>query len=401
LYLGPFDGHNIRDIESALIRARDFEHKPVIIHVLTTKGKGYPEAEKNATKYHGVSPAEPENENTSTSYSQVFGQSLRHIMQENPRVVAISAAMLDGTGLATLLPEFPGRIIDVGICEQHAVTLAAGMASQGYIPVVAIYSTFLQRSYDQIIHDVCLQQLPVVFAIDRAGIVGEDGATHQGAFDISYMSSIPGMIVAAPKDEKELQLMLYTAIYSGKPMSLRYPRGNGYGVALESGFRSIPIGKAELIRDGSDAAILAIGSMVYPAIKAASSLYEKEKLKVAVVNARFAKPLDSEVIVGLAQKTRRLLTVEENSLNGGFGSSVLDLLAGQRMSGVRVERIGIPDEFVKHGKIDFLQAGYGLDSAGIIKYFKVAFPELLLYERTSYVKQVKHSLKPPSGFNHG
>ncbi len=228
-YLGPLDGHNIREMEAALIRARDLDTKPTVIHVLTQKGKGYPQAETDVVKYHGISPSGGK-KSQAPSYSQVFGRTISRLMKENEKVVAISAAMLDGTGLAKVAAEFPNRVFDVGICEQHAVTLAAGLATQGFIPVVAIYSTFLQRAYDQIIHDVCLQNLPVIFAIDRAGIVGEDGKTHQGSFDISYLRSIPNMVIASPADEDELQHLLYSAIYCKQPIAIRYPRGNGQGV---------------------------------------------------------------------------------------------------------------------------------------------------------------------------
>ena len=345
LYLGPLDGHNIREMEAALIRARDYESKPVIIHVLTTKGKGYAAAEDNAVKFHGISPRIPvkENGNGSSSYSQVFGKTVQRLMQENEKIVAISAAMIDGTGLAPVAAEFPARVLDVGICEQHAVTLAAGLATQGFIPIVAVYSTFLQRGYDQIIHDICLQNLPVVFAIDRAGIVGEDGATHQGAFDISYLSNIPNMIVSAPRDEDELQHLLYTAVKAGRPMAMRYPRGHGEGVELNPKLQTLEIGKGEILRDGADLAILAIGSMVYPALNAAR-LLSKEGIECSVVNARFAKPLDSELILRLARKTGRLVTVEENTLAGGFGSAVLELLAKSKVesSKDRMHRLAGP-----------------------------------------------------------
>jgi 1-deoxy-D-xylulose-5-phosphate synthase len=376
IYLGPLDGHNIREMEAALTRARDYEPRPVIIHVLTTKGKGYAAAEDNAIKFHGISPkiTLKENGNGNSSYSQVFGQAVQRLMRENEKIVAISAAMLDGTGLAPAAAEFPGRVIDVGICEQHAVTLAAGLATQGFIPIVAVYSTFLQRGYDQIVHDVCLQNLPVVFAIDRAGIVGEDGATHQGAFDISYLRAIPNMVVSAPKDEDELQHLLYTAVKAGSPMSIRYPRGHGEGTALKTDPEFLPIGKGELLKEGPDLAILAIGSTVYPALNAARVLSD-EGIDSAVVNARFAKPLDSVMVLEQARK-KRLITVEENTLSGGFGSAVLELLAQTQTSGVRIDCIGLPDRYIEHGRPDLFRSKYDLDSAGILRRIKAAFPDL-------------------------
>jgi 1-deoxy-D-xylulose-5-phosphate synthase len=375
IYLGPLDGHNIHEIESALIRARDFESKPVVVHVLTTKGKGYSAAENNAVKFHGISPLAALKENGHSSYSQVFGQTVSRLMEQDNKIVAISAAMLDGTGLAQVAEKFPQRVIDVGICEQHAVTLAAGLATQGFIPIVAIYSTFLQRSYDQIIHDVCLPDLPVVFAVDRAGIVGEDGATHQGAFDISFLTSIPNMVVSAPKDEDELQNLLFTAVKCGRPMAVRYPRGNGEGVVLQPGWRQLELGKGEMLKPGKDIAILAVGSMVYPALNAANIL-AAEGIDAAVFNARFVKPLDDQMISELALNTTRLLTIEENVLAGGFGSGVLDVLAKSRSSQVKVERMGLPDHFVEHGNLAFFRSQFDLDASGIARRVKSAFPEL-------------------------
>jgi 1-deoxy-D-xylulose-5-phosphate synthase len=366
VYLGPLDGHDIRAMESALIRARDHESGPVVIHVLTTKGKGFTAAEDNAVKYHGISPHVAIESNGHSSYSQVFGETIQRLMRENDKIVAISAAMVDGTGLAKAAAEFPERVFDVGICEQHAVTLAAGLATQGFIPVVAIYSTFLQRAYDQIIHDVCLQKLPVVFAIDRAGIVGEDGATHQGAFDVSYLLTIPNMIVSAPRDEDELQHLLKTAILARQPMAIRYPRGSAEGSALQSSLQEIQIGKAELLKEGSHAAILAFGSMVFPAYDAAWIL-ENEGFSSAVVNARFAKPLDSELILKLARKTHRIITVEENTIGGGFGSAVLKLLNRSDLDMVQTECIGLSDEFVEHGRQDLLRSKFDLDASGIAR----------------------------------
>ncbi len=377
IYLGPLDGHNIREIEAALIRARDYESVPVIIHAITVKGKGHPAAENNAIQFHGISPKVAFKDNGQSAYNQVFGQAVQRLMRENDRVVAISAAMLDGTGLTPAAAEFPRRVIDVGICEQHAVTLAAGLATQGLIPIVAVYSTFLQRSYDQIVHDVCLQNLPVVFAIDRAGIVGEDGATHQGAFDISFLSTIPNMVVSAPRDEDELQHLLFTAVNSGRPFGIRYPRGCGEGVSLNPEWHLLPIGQSELLKEGTDLAILAIGSTVYPALEACR-LLEKEGLDCAVINARYAKPLDSQMVLEQARRTSRLITTEENAISGGFGSGVLNVLATSKITQAKVECLGLPDQFVDHGSPALFRSKFDLDAAGIIRRAKIAFPELFL-----------------------
>ena len=374
-YLGPVDGHNIKELEAALTRVRDFESKPTLVHVLTKKGKGHTPAEANATKFHGVPPNVSKN-NGAPSYSQVFGRTVLRLMQENRKVVAITAAMLDGTGLAQVADEFPDRVFDVGICEQHAVTLAAGLATQGFIPIVAIYSTFLQRAYDQIIHDVCIQNLPVVFALDRAGIVGDDGKTHQGAFDISYLRAIPNMVIAAPKDEAEFQHLLYTATNADQPTAVRYPKGNGEGALLTPDFQQLPISKGEMLKQGEDVAILAIGSTVYPALAAAEKL-AKEGINCAVANVRFVKPLDSELITKLAISTKRLLTVEENALAAGFGSAILELLTKAKLEDLKVECLGLPDRFIEHGTQELLRAMFNLDSEGIVRCIKTAFPELV------------------------
>ena len=371
-YLGPVDGHDEKEIEAALHRA-SIEPGPTLLHVITQKGKGYAEAEADATRFHGIAPA-IESSDGLQSYSQVFGQVVLRLMKEDSRIVAISAAMLDGTGLAEVARAYPKRVFDVGICEQHAVTLAAGLATGGFIPIVAIYSTFLQRAYDQIIHDVCLQNLPVVFAVDRAGIVGDDGKTHQGAFDISYLRGIPNMVVAAPKDQSEFQDLLYTAITSGRIMAVRYPRGTGPSSALDQALKLIPVGIGEVLRRGSDVAILAIGATVYPSLIAANRLAH-EGVQCTVVSARFAKPLDAALIKESVETTGRVITVEENSLIGGFGSGVLELLAASRVD-AKVECVGLPDNFVEHGSQDLLRLRYEMDSAGIVRRVKLAFPEL-------------------------
>jgi len=372
-YIGPIDGHDIDELEIALTQARDLCTKPAFVHVITTKGKGYEPAEGDAVYFHGV-PAESTSTKTIPSYSEVFAQTVIRLARQDPRLVAITPAMPEGNCLDIAEAEFPKRVFDVGICEQHAVTFAAGLATQGFKPIVAIYSTFLQRAFDQLIHDVCLQDLPVIFAIDRSGIVGDDGKTHQGTFDISYLMLIPNLIIAAPKDENELQHLLYTAVKSEHPMAIRYPRGSGVGVELDTELHEIPVGKGEILREGKDAAILAIGNMVAPALEAAQKLASKG-IEATVVNARFAKPLDAELITGLASDIKRLVTVEENALSGGFGNSVIDLLQKSGISDARVKSIGIPDEFVEQGPQARLRAKYGLDAEGIARGVLELFPK--------------------------
>ena len=362
-YMGPIDGHNIPELETAFTQARDYRLGPVFVHVITTKGKGYYPAEDNAVYFHGV-PAKGATTKVVPTYSEVFAQTVLRLARENPRLVAVTPAMPEGNCLGIVAAEFPQRVFDVGICEQHAVTFAAGLATQGFLPIVAIYSTFLQRAFDQVIHDVCLQELPVVFAIDRGGIVGEDGKTHQGTFDFSYLTLIPNLIVSAPKDENELQHLLYTAVKSGRPMAVRYPRDFGIGVELDTVLYELPIGKGEILREGKDVAILAIGATVAPALEAAQEL-ASNGIEATVVNSRFAKPLDSELILGLAGHIKRLVTVEENTLSGGFGSSVIDLLQKSGINDVQVKSIGIPDEFVEQGAQAILRSRYGLDAKGV------------------------------------
>ena len=372
-YIGPIDGHNINDMETVLSQVRDSASKPTLVHVVTTKGKGYSPAESNAVYFHGVAAKGGGNGGIPT-YSEVFAQTMLRLAREEPRLVVVTPAMPEGNCLSIVEAEFPKRVFDVGICEQHAVTFAAGMATQGFIPVVAIYSTFLQRAFDQIIHDVCLQDLPVVFAIDRGGIVGDDGKTHQGTFDISYLTLIPNLVVAAPKDENELQHLLYTAVKSGRPMAVRYPRSAGLGVPLDAELREIPLGEGEVLRYGEDVAILALGSSVAPSLEAASKLAAKG-IEATVVNARFAKPLDASLINDLSGRIRRIVTVEENVLNGGFGSSVNKLLQESGRCNVQVKNIGIPDEFVEHGSQAVLRSKYGLDAEGIARQVLKLFPD--------------------------
>ena len=364
-YLGPIDGHNLRELETALTQARDYRFKPTFVHVVTTKGKGYLPAEGDAVYFHGV-PAKSTSTRAVPTYSEVFAQTVLRLAREDPRLVVVTPAMPEGNCLSLVQAEFPERVFDVGICEQHAVTFAAGLATQGYIPIVAIYSTFLQRAFDQIIHDVCLQDLPVIFAIDRSGIVGDDGKTHQGTFDLSYLTPIPNLVVSAPGDENELQHLLYTAVRSDHPMAIRYPRGAGLGVELDTELHSVAIGKGEIVRHGEDMAILAIGTMVAPALEAAREL-AASGIEATVVNARFAKPLDSELMVDLARSIKRIVTVEENALRGGLGSGVASLLQKSGVSDVQVKSIGLPDEFVEQGTQATLRAKYALDAAGIAR----------------------------------
>jgi len=378
-YIGPINGHNIAALEEALLRARDYLPGPVFVHIVTTKGKGYEPAEEDSIKFHGVSGKNSVS-NGIPSYSEVFGKTLLRLFQENERLVAISAAMTEGTGLSIVAKKYPKRVFDVGICEQHAVTFAAGLAAQGHIPIVAIYSTFLQRAFDQIIHDVCIQNLPVVFALDRAGIVGEDGKTHQGMLDLSYLSCIPNLVVAAPRDENELGHMLYTATRANCPMAVRYPRGSGLGIPIDEKFKELTVGKGEVVKTGTDLAIVSLGCAVAPSLEAAWLLHAKG-IDCAVVNARFAKPLDSELILEIMSKTNGLVTVEENVLAGGFGSAVLSLLSS--IAGIRALRIGIPDEFVEHGAQELLRANYKLNAEGIAQRILSFFPEFARRSRTS------------------
>ena len=363
-YLGPIDGHNTNELETALAQAKDY-YKPVIVHALTTKGKGYKPAEDNPTHFHGVSP-KTVSLSTASTYSQIFARTVGGLLRDNPRVVIISAAMVEGNSLSSLVKEFPQRIYDVGISEQHAVTLAAGLATQGFMPIVAIYSTFLQRAFDQMLHDVCLPDLPVIFALDRSGIVGEDGKTHQGIFDLSYLGLMPNMILCAPKDGNELQDLLHTATNSEHPIAIRYPRGRAPDMWSAAEPHELPIGKAELMKQGEDIAIIGIGSAVVPCLQAAEHL-TLCGIDATVINARFAKPLDTELISGVAKHIKKLVVVEENILSGGFGAAVLEMLGQAADSDVRVKRIGIPDEFVTHGKQDFLRSLYHLDAPGIAK----------------------------------
>ena len=373
-YVGPLEGHNLNYLIRNFKNIREMTG-PILVHVITKKGKGYEFAEEDPLGFHGVAPFDVEtgqaisSPSTIPTYTTIFGRTLVQLARHDSRILAITAAMCEGTGLNPFAQEFPKRFYDVGIAEQHAVTFAAGLAVEGLIPVVAVYSTFLQRAYDQIVHDVCLQKLPVVFAIDRGGLVGEDGATHQGLLDYSYLRSIPNIIVMAPKDENELQHMLKTAVDCGQPVSLRYPRGRGVGVVLDEELRKLEIGKGEVLREGSDLAIIAVGSTVHPALSAAGRLAE-EGFNVKVINARFVKPLDEKLILKTVATVDKIITVEENILQGGFGSAVLELLAEQGITGVQVKRLGISDEFVKHATQAEQRRKYGIDEEGIIRTIK-------------------------------
>lgn len=365
-YMGPVDGHNLEELITTFKQAHTIQG-PVLVHVVTVKGKGYAIAEKDQVGYHAQNPFNlatgksiPSTKPKPPAYSKVFAHALVKLAENNPKVVGITAAMATGTGLDKLQEKLPKQYIDVGIAEQHAVTLSAGLACEGMRPVVAIYSTFLQRGYDQIIHDVCIQNLPVFFCLDRAGIVGADGPTHQGMYDISFLRCLPNMTIMAPKDEAELQRMVVTGInHTSGPIAMRYPRGNGYGVPLmEEGWEEVPIGKGEILRNGDDLLILGYGSMVYPAMQTAEILSE-HGIEATVINARFVKPLDTELILPLAQRIGRVVTLEEGCLMGGFGSAVAEALLDNNVV-VPVMRLGVPDTLVDHASPEQSFATLGL-----------------------------------------
>ncbi|MFH7242289.1 MAG: 1-deoxy-D-xylulose-5-phosphate synthase [Spirulina sp.] len=386
LYMGPVDGHNLQELITTFKEA----HKhtgPVLVHVSTTKGKGYAIAEKDQVGYHAQSPFNlatgkgiPSTKPKPPSYSKVFAETLITLAENDPKIIGITAAMATGTGLDKLQQALPNQYVDVGIAEQHAVTLAAGLACEGVRPVVAIYSTFLQRGFDQIVHDVCIQKLPVFFCLDRAGIVGADGPTHQGMYDIAYLRCIPNLVLMAPKDEAELQRMLVTGInYTDGAIAMRYPRGNGYGAPLmEEGWEPLPIGKAEVLRQGDDVLLLGYGSMVYPAMQTAEILSE-HGIEATVVNARFAKPLDEELILPLAKQIGKVVTFEEGCLMGGFGSAVAESILDAQVP-ASVLRIGVPDILVDHASPDQSKAALGLTppqmADRILSTFKVEKPVL-------------------------
>jgi 1-deoxy-D-xylulose-5-phosphate synthase len=378
-YVGPINGHSIPQLLAVLREHQDEKH-PVLIHVVTRKGKGYEPAEADPVFWHGATPFSVETGEVAKkssgppSFTKVFAQTLVGLADNDPRIVAITAAMPEGTGLDLFAKTFPERFFDVGICEQHAVTFAAGLASRGQLPVVAIYSTFLQRAYDQIFHDVCLMRLPVVFVLDRGGLVGADGPTHHGAFDLSYLRVFPEMIVMAPRDEDELRNLLATALACNRPAALRYPRGSGYGVPLLGAPRPLPIGKAEVLRRGVDGHVWAIGTMATEALRAANRLGAEGGPDLTVVNARFVKPLDIELLADQLRPGARLMTVEENTVTGGFGSAVMEAVAPLKVRDVVVECLGIPDEFQPHGSQEILRARLDLDVEGIMRRAKGFFP---------------------------
>ncbi len=380
-YIGVVDGHNIPALEKTLRNIKDIKG-PVLLHVVTKKGKGYRPAEEDPVKWHGVAPYKVESgefikKPSPPTWTSVFGKAIVELAERDEKIVVITPAMREGSGLVEFSKRFPDRFFDVGIAEQHAGTFAAGLACEGMRPVACYYSTFLQRAYDQVIHDIALQNLPVTFAIDRGGLVGDDGPTHHGVFDLSYLRCIPNMVVSAPKDEQELRDLIYTAIYSGRPFAVRYPRGPAYGVPTE-GFKRIEIGTWEELIEGEEVVILAVGYPVYQALKASEKLY-KEGIRVGVVNARFVKPLDEKLLLSLSQKYETIITVEDNVLMGGFGSAVLEFLADRGVK-KRVVRLGIPDRFIEHGNQNLLRKLVGIDAEGIEKKVK----EILLKKTLEY-----------------
>ena len=383
-YVGPIKGHRLEALIETLENVRHIE-APVLVHVLTRKGQGFPPAEKNPTFFHGVGPFDAKAEDPSLaktsgppSYTEVFGRTLVQLAEKDFRVVAITAAMREGTGLTAFAQRFPQRFFDVGIAEQHAVTFAAGLALEGLKPVLAIYSTFLQRAYDQIIQDVCLPNLPVILALDRAGIVGEDGPTHQGLFDLSYLRPLPNLAILAPKDEKELRDMLFSALAYNRPVAIRYPRGPGLGVSILGDPQPVPLGQWERLREGEDLAILAVGQSVYPALEAAERLALQGQT-AAVINARFIKPMDDAMLASLNEKFSLLVTVEENMIQGGFGSGVMERLHQLGCRGIRVRSLGIPDHFVEQGPPKKIRNLYGLDGEGI---FRVLEEEVAAHKKS-------------------
>lgn len=382
-YIGPVNGHNIEELERHLRMAASIDDQPVLLHVLTRKGKGYPPAEAHPSRFHGLGKFDiatgqtpPKPEGTPPTYTDVFGETLCRLAREDDRIVAVTAAMSSGTGTGHFKARFPSRFVDVGICEQHAVTFAAGLASQGYRPFVAIYSTFAQRAYDQIVHDVCIQRLPVTLCLDRAGLVGEDGPTHHGAFDLSFLRHIPNLTILAPRDEAELQAALVTSLSLGEPLIIRYPRGAATGCPLPEAnplisLPPLPRGEGEVLRKGPDAAIIAVGSMVLPALRAAERLFAEHGRSVTVFDARWVKPLAERQLLELAARFKLLLFAEENALAGGFSSAVLELLADRNaLNGQRIKRLGLPDAFVEHGTQAQLRHRQGLDDEGIYEALK-------------------------------
>jgi 1-deoxy-D-xylulose-5-phosphate synthase len=394
-YIGPIPGHSIDDLIITLQNAQNF-NGPVLIHVITTKGMGYNFAEENPEKFHGVGPfviesGETRKKKRKRSYTSVFAEEIVKLGEMDNDIVAITAAMPGGTGLEEFGQRFPDRFFDVGISESHGITFAAGLAARGKIPVAAIYSTFLQRAYDQIVHDVCLQNLHVVFILDRGGIVGDDGATHQGIFDLSYLRHIPNITVMAPSDEVELRGMLHFALGLGSPVAIRYPRGEILGVDDTGEIPEITSGTSRVLTEGDDLTIVAIGSSVGLAMDAASML-EKRGVRSEVIDGRFVKPIDAEAIESSARKTGKVVTVEENVLAGGFGSGVIEFLTDRELTGIKFLRLGIDDRFVEHGSQEQLRAKLGIDSIGIYENSLRLFQEKKVSQNAS-----THSIKAEIG----
>lgn len=378
-YLGPVDGHDLDDLAENMKYAKKTKG-PVLVHVLTKKGKGYKPAELDAKgTWHGLGPYKMESGEVvkkpgPPSYSGVFAETLKKIARDDKRIVALTAAMPGGTKLDVFAKEFPDRMFDVGIAEQHATTMAGGLATQGMKPVFAVYSTFLQRGYDQVVHDICRQNLNVMFAIDRAGLVGADGETHQGVFDIAFLRHLPNMRILMPKDENELQHMIYTAIqYDDGPIAVRYPRGNGYGVKMDKQLKNVPIGKWEVLNEGSDACILTFGTMI-PVAEEAIKTLEKQGVYVKLVNANSVKPLDEALLHEIAKQNIPVLTIEEAALQGGFGSAVLEFFQENQYM-VTMKRMGIPDEFIEHGSVKELLEEVGLTSANVVDQLDTLLPK--------------------------
>ncbi len=364
-YVGPVDGHDLRELIETFEQVKKLDG-PVFVHVLTVKGKGYQPAEDDPFKHHSASIKVESTKPVAAKYQDVFGTTLTELARTDDRIIAITAAMPDGTGLLPFAKEHPARFFDVGIAEQHAVTFAAGLATQGLRPVAAIYSTFLQRAFDQVVHDVCIQKLPVIFAMDRAGLVGDDGRTHHGVFDFAYLRALPNMVLMAPKDEDELRHMLKTAIdYESGPIALRFPRGSGIGASMLAEPYALPIGRGEVLRDGSDLTIIAIGATVLASIRASEILAEAG-IEVTLINARFVKPLDESLILDAARRTGAMLTVEEAMLAGGFGSAVMELLTREDVR-VRVDCLGLPDRFFDHASQQSLRTQAGIDAECIAR----------------------------------
>ena len=361
-YLGPVDGHNINELLEMIAKARQYSDKVPFVHVLTNKGQGWQPATENPVHYHQSGP--PIAGPSKVSYSYIFSQTLAELMEKDERVVAISAAMLEGTGLVRVKEKFPDRVFDVGICEQHAVSVAAGMARNGLRPVACIYSTFLQRAFDQIMHDVCMNGLPVVFAVDRAGLVGQDGKTHHGLYDLAYMRIPPNMVVAVPRDENEMRHLLYTALCQDKPFALRYPRGEVFGVRLDPELRQVPVGTAEVLKEGTGICLAAVGELVYTALEAAEVLV-KEGVPVQVVNVRYIKPVDSALVEEFCDNFHDVVVLEEGTSVGGVKAALLEAIAQLRGSGPRVHHIAVGDIFPEHGRMAELRALYRLDSVAV------------------------------------